>query len=613
MCGICGLVNFNDRSGSEEQVSIMLKTLRHRGPDDEGKFFGDNIAIGFVRLSIIDLTNDGHQPMFSEDGNLVMVFNGEIYNYIELRDELISTGHNFKSKSDSEVLLKAYIEWGEDCLNKFNGMWSFAIYDRKEKKIFAARDRYGIKPFYYYTDNNCFIFCSEIPPILKVLPDPPVPDDQAVYDFLVYNRTDHSQKTFFKDIVKLQHGHSLSLSDNGTLKIRKWYDLKASLKEPFASPEEFREMLVSSIKMRLRSDVPVGVCLSGGLDSSSIVSILLNDFQKKDLCTFSAVYNHGQHGDESEYIAEYKGILKNSFFINPSAETLHRDLNEFVHAQGEPVPTASPYAQFLVMKLAGEKVVVTLDGQGADEVIAGYHYFFGVFFKELLLKGNYLKLVKEVFSYLRTHHSTYALKTFAFYLISAGLKSGFRQRGINYLNPNFRLKYRYNNPLEKSLYSPGTLQESLLEHFEYKLEHLLKWEDRNSMHHSLEARVPFLDYRIVERSLSLPVDCLINKGTTKVILREAMKGILPEKIRIRQDKIGFGVPQNEWLKSEAFRGLINDLLSSESFKNRKIIDATKAAKIYKNYLDGRTDASREVWKWISLELWYRAFIDNKNP
>jgi asparagine synthase (glutamine-hydrolysing) len=288
-------------------------------------------------------------------------------------------GMHFSSNSDTEVLLNSYIYWGEDCLNHFNGMWAFFIYDRHQKRVFASRDRFGIKPFYYIQTEKFLAFASEIPPLLSIIEGRPEPDYKSIFDYLVFNRTDQSERTFFSNIKKLQHGHCFSFDlkteSNSNICFRKWYDLREKVSNAigFQEPDEFRQLLTSSIALRLRSDVPVGVCLSGGLDSSSIVSLLLKVFDKTDLNTFSAIYNDGQVGDEKEFINEYKDSVQNMFFTTPDATTLGDDLIQFVNAHAEPIPTTSPYAQFKVMKLAREKVVVTLDGQGADEELAGYH------------------------------------------------------------------------------------------------------------------------------------------------------------------------------------------------------------------------------------------------
>lgn len=616
MCGICGIIQFDQQPVREVPIRKMMRIMKHRGPDDEGVFIERNVGLGFVRLSIIDLSKAGNQPMVSNDERYMIVFNGEIYNYIEIRKELKLKGYTFKTNSDTEVLLSAYMEWGEGCLHRFNGMWAFVIYDRSEKKIFAARDRFGIKPFYYLQTDNYFAFASEIPPLLSLLERRPNPDNQSIFDYLVFNRTDQMENTFFKEIKKLQHGHSFDIQlteDRGQkaeVRIKKWYDLRSNLREPFQSPEEFREMLSSAVGLRLRSDVPVGVCLSGGLDSSSIVSILLKDFNKKDLNTFSAVYEKGQIGDETEYINEFKPFLKNMFFATPTAETLHTDLAGFVRAHAEPIPSTSPYAQFKVMELAKGKVVVTLDGQGADEELAGYHYFFGFFFKDLLKHGRLGKLSIELFQYLLKHHSFYGLKTFLYFLLPEKSKTRLRVNEKGYLNQEFVEKYQGGNSIAGNLYNSGSLHDALLDHFEYKLEHLLKWEDRNSMWFSLEARVPFLDYRLVEKTLATSGDLIIKNGMTKHLLRESMKGVLSEKIRMRRDKVGFDTPQDEWFKKPVWRNMVSEILNSSSFASRGIINPAEAMKTHNAHLSGKINASKEIWKWIHLELWHREFIDS---
>lgn len=282
-----------------------------------------------------------------------------------------------------------------------------------------------------------------------------------------------------------------------------------SITEGFKSPDEFRELFSSAVGLRLRSDVPVGVCLSGGLDSSSIVSVLLQDYNKKDLNTFSAVYNKGQHGDETEFIQEYRSLLKNMFFTTPDAKTLENDFLQFVKAQGEPIAGTSPYAQYKVMKLAKDHVVVTLDGQGADEYLAGYHYFFGFFFKDLLKHGRLGKLSTEIYYYLLKHRSLFGIKSFGYFLLPESLRTKARASEKGYINNDFVNKYKDGNSIAGNLYGSDSLHDALLDHFEYKLEHLLKWEDRNSMRFSLEARVPFLDYRLVEKALATSSEMII--------------------------------------------------------------------------------------------------------
>jgi len=610
MCGICGIINFNQQPVQEAKIRRMMHLQKHRGPDDEGIFLDYNIGLGFVRLSILDLSPAGHQPMFSHDERYVVVFNGEIFNYIELRDELRTKGYHFKTNTDTEVLLAAYQYWGKECLDRFNGMWAFVIYDTIDKSVFASRDRYGIKPFYYYTTEEFFAFASEITALLTLLPGKPNPNNQAIFDYLVFNRTDQTDSTFFQEIKKLQHGNKLTIIDSN-LKIERWYYLRERIKntEGFQDPEEFRDLLSSSIGLRLRSDVPVGVCLSGGLDSSSIVSILMKDYQKYDLQTFSAVYYEGQYGHEAEFINEYNSELHNMFFTTPDADSLYSDLMNFIKAHAEPLPSTGPYAQYKVMECAKNNVVVTLDGQGADELLGGYHYFFGFLFKELLVNGKLGKLSSEIFNYFINHRSIYGLKTFIYFLLPEKLRTEARVQEKGYLNRQFAAANKLNNTITGNLYGATSLKDSLLDHFEYKLEHLLKWEDRNSMWFSLESRVPFLDYRLVEKALATSSDKIIHKGITKHILREAMKDIVPVKIRLRKDKMGFGTPQDEWFKTSTWKAIIKDILESKSFQGRSIINRETAINKYHQHLIGKTNISKEIWKWINLELWFREFIN----
>jgi asparagine synthase (glutamine-hydrolysing) len=607
MCGIAGIVSFNGKNVSNDEIQLMMAQMNHRGPDDKGQFIENNIGLGHLRLSIIDLSSDGHQPMFSDDSRYVIVYNGEIYNYIELRKEL-SKRFTFRSKTDTEVLINAYRNWGINCLNHLNGMFAFAIYDRKHKSFFIARDRFGIKPFYYYLDKDRFIFASEIPALLAVLNERPLPDKVSIFDYLMFNRTDHNDSSFFSGVKKLQHGHYLEIIHN-KVNIFRWYDLSERIGIPFSSPSEFKETLSSSIKLRLRSDVPIGVCLSGGLDSSSIVSILLNDYNKSELNTFSAVFPNSKTVDESVYINEYQNELRNMHFVKPSGETLYNDLPSFLRAHAEPVPSTSMYAQYKVMELAKDNVVVTLDGQGADEQLAGYHYFFGIYFKYLLMNIKLKKFINEIMHYIALHRSTYGIQMLLYFLLPNTLKSMVAFNKRRYINKSFFDENRDLSSIVDNIYSSKSINNGLLDHFEYKLEHLLKWEDRNSMWFSLEARVPFLDHRLVEKSLSMPDDMFIDKGYTKQILRKSLDNILPEKIRNRKDKIGFLTDEDQWFRSQPFKEYINDILHSRSFIERGYIDHEKAIKIYGKHLNGSVNASREIWKWINLELWFQHYID----
>lgn len=604
------MVNLKTSPVEYKTLSVMMSSMKHRGPDDEGVFIENGIGLGFVRLSILDLSPAGHQPMFSHDGKNVIVYNGEIFNYLEIKKELNEKGYLFRTGTDTEVLLAAYQEWGEKCLDKFNGMWAFAIYNRIEKTIFISRDRYGIKPLYYYSCDDYFVFASEIIPLLKIIKHKPSVNNQAIFDFLVFNRTDQYTTTMFDGIMKLRHGCNMKVDKSGT-SISEWYNLNQHVKDTtrFRSPEEFRYLLSESIALRLRSDVPVGICLSGGLDSSSIASILIKDYNKAEIKTFSSVYGCGQTGDESVYINQFKNILPNMYFTTPDASTLLSDLTDYIRLHTEPVSDTGVYAQYKVMELAYGKVVVTLDGQGADEILAGYHYFFGNYFRELLRKKRIGKLSWELMFYILRHKSLFGLGSLMFNLISPAARTKVKYLEKRYLDSDFVATYKRGSYIAEDLYSADSLQAALLNHFEHKLEHLLKWEDKNSMRFSIEARMPFLDHRLVERTLALPADEIIKNGMTKYFLREAMKNTVPEEIRTRRDKIGFGTPNEDWFRTKPFRKNILELLHSEKLTARKIINPEKAMKIYTDHLNMKVNAAREIWKWINLEIWFREFVD----
>lgn len=609
MCGICGTVNFDKNPVNEQVIRSMMQKIKHRGPNDDGVFIENNIGFGFVRLSIIDLSSAGHQPMRDNSERYTIAFNGEIYNYIELREELKTLGVEFRTQTDTEVLLASYIHYGEACLHKLNGMFAFAIYDNVTKQIFAARDRFGVKPFYYFQTENSFYFASEIPALLVVSNKKMEANNPVIADYLTFNRTDQTNETFFKNIFKLQHGHSLKITDN-TVSISKWYDLPNRVATLKGDENTYRTLLTDAVKLRLRSDVPVGVCLSGGLDSSAITSIISRELNRPDVNTFSAVYSSDNKVDESKFINLYKTELTNMHSVVPTPDLLLENIEHFINVHAEPIPTTSPFAQYCVMQLAQKNVTVTLDGQGADEQLGGYHYFFGFYFKDLFKNFKWIRLFKELISYYKVHKSTYAFKTFVYFLLPAKLKSSTRVNEMSCLHPEFEKKNASaESKIVNDLYASKSLHEALLNHFEFKLEHLLKWNDRNSMAFSIESRTPFLDYRLVEYSLSVEPEQIIRNGVTKHILRAAMKGILPEEIRMRQDKIGFATPQDEWFRTEKFKTFISEILNSESFKSRKIIDANKALGLYEKHVHGEINISKDIWKWIHLELWFRNFID----
>jgi asparagine synthase (glutamine-hydrolysing) len=607
MCGVSGIINFNGKQVEEEQLKVMMKKIKHRGPDDEGTYIDKNVGLGFVRLSILDLSIAGHQPMNSSDGRYVIIYNGEVYNYVEIRDELKSK-YTFKTGTDTEVILTAYLEWGEKCLDKFNGMFAIVIYDTLQRELFIARDRFGIKPLYYYQDDERFYFASEIKAILPLL-QTKTANDQIILDYIIYNRTDHTNQTFFSNIIKLEHGHYLKIKNN-KITSTCWYDLEEKVANTSYKNENYLELLTDAVRLILRSDVPVGVSLSGGLDSSSVTSLLLKKIGVKDLQTFSAVYDKSEPTDESKFIDLYRNEIKGMHFVSPSAETFKNDYVDFVDSHNEPVSDVGPYIQYKVMQLAKKYVTVTIDGQGADEQLGGYHNFFGAYYKELFYKMKFGSLVKENYHYLKKHRSMEGIKYMMYYMMPAKIKEKYSKNIFEGINDEFFRENFQNSSIVKDLYHPNDLVASSMQHFNFKLEHLLKWDDLNAMHFSVESRVPFLDHRLVEKTLSLPSDQIIKNGQTKAILRESMKGILPEEIRTRIDKKGFSNPRDKWFKTKEFQEIIQSILHSKKFNDLGYFDLSVCEKKYQMHLDGKKDHSRDIWKWINLSTWHERFIEN---
>lgn len=633
MCGIVGSLDFSgDGSRHANLVRAMVNILRHRGPDDEGFYTDGPIHFGFRRLSILDLSPAGHQPMASDDGRYHVIFNGEIYNYLELREELKRHGHVFHTGSDTEVILKAYGMWGPDCVERFNGMWGLAIWDSKEQTLFCSRDRFGVKPFYYTVDGRRFLFASEIKALLADRTIARRPNMHRVYDYLVYGYLDHTDETFFLDIKQLPPAHSLTINAAGHMKIFRHWDLDIQRSTTYANPQEyadrFLELFRDSIRLRLRSDVAVGTCLSGGLDSSAIVCIV-NDFLRQEKLanigdrqkTFSAAYEE-KEADEREYSQEV--VAKTGaaqFLIFPTSDDVRRDLDRVVYHQDEPFGSTSIFAQWYVMKRAHEEgMKVMLDGQGGDESLAGYDGYFGPHIASLLTRLRLLSVNRELRSWQRNHGlptSNYlyhvmvgvVMKLMPSSLARLAIRAG-KADGSLYLLPEFISRYSSAPPrLSNSYRDP--LKNELHRVLRIGLPALLHYEDRNSMAWSIEARVPFLDYRLVEYLFSIPNEQKIHDGTTKVVLRRAMKGILPEKVRMRQNKYGFNTPEVKWLKQ--LEPIASSVLTSRSFADRGIFTTEHVQKYFQQVLAGerpRFVQSPIVWRWINLELWWREFIDH---
>jgi len=640
MCGIAGIVHLDNTKVDPCILKNMADTISHRGPDDEKFLFFDrkkkralllrrdekpdiNSTLGFahLRLSIIDLSSEAAQPMSDSQQRYWIIHNGEVFNYIELRQELIRKGYRFRSQSDTEVILYAYIEWGENCLTHFNGMWAFVIYDSHKKKLFGARDRFGIKPFFYTGDSSTFAFASEIKALLQLPAIKRQPYLPAIKDYLYHSRVDTSRYTFFEDIFQLEPGFcfSLDLHRDSAPRLKKWWDIRRNLSDPPLkindAADSFRALLLDSIKIRLRSDVPIGICLSGGLDSSAIVSLSNPFLEKGSLRTFSIV-QPGHPFDETYYIdrliSHFKVLGKKKAI---DGNDLMRDLMRLIKSHDEPFTSTSMYAQWKVFEMAKNcGVTVTLDGQGADESLGGYPYFKPVFWGELLKNRYFLTLLRE----LRADSQS-PLK---FLENSAMLFSGFlSHRTMIQLaklkSPQYSTHW-INNDIFKNVSLPhaslpkffsSQLNQRLYEVFAYDgLPALLRYADRNSMAHSLESRMPFLDYRLVSYLFSLPSCFKIRDGFTKYIMRKALREDVPSYILQRRDKVPFLTSEALWFRQE-MKGLIQNLLHSDSFLSRAYIIPRRVQSLYQKHVNREVDASRPLWRIINLELWLRQYMD----
>lgn len=606
MCGICGIINFNGQPVREEPIRKMMHAMKHRGPDDNGIFINDNAGLGFVRLSILDLSAAGHQPMISHDGRFVIVFNGEVYNYIELRKELKSK-YDFITGTDTEVVLASFQEWGPSCLDKFNGMWAFAIYNVTSGEIFCARDRFGIKPFYYHLSDQQFLFASDIPSIISVSQSTVSANDQVIFDYLAFSRTDQNESTFFEQIKKMPHGYYCRFNTNNKkVKFTRWYSLPDATRTPVADPHELKGLIKSAIELRMRSDVPVGVSLSGGIDSSSIVGMLTKKMGHTELYTFSSVYHENHRANEKSKIDLVK--LKNSKFVYPTAAGFISDLEDLLTAHSEPFSTSAIYAQYKVMQLANKYVTVLLDGQGADEYFAGYPYFHGFYYKGLLRSFRLFKIATESVYFLKKHKNFSNIKYLAYFLSPPFMKRKRSRRESFFLNQDFYDKFIFSSDILNNLYNSKNLKNAIENHFEYKLEHLLKWEDRNSMHFSIESRVPFLDFRLVESVCNSPEDTRIHKGTLKYMLRQSMVDLVPREILNNKVKIGYATPEDLWFRSIEFRQYISQFMSSSKFLSKKYVNIDSMNNIITKHLECKGNYSGEIWRWLNLEMWLRKYF-----
>lgn len=518
-----------------------------------GTYTSEHCILGHRRLAIIDLSKDGHQPFSSEDNRYQLIYNGEIYNYIELRAELEGLGWRFRTRTDTEVLLKAYQQFGEACLSKFNGMFAFVLYDSWNETLFLARDRLGIKPLYYLILGPRFYFASEVKALTIIPRFNASMNQQSLFDYLVFNRTDIHDETFLQEIRRLPKGHWATLDQTG-LRMRQWWNPEEYLfnppgHDPGHIAREIEEIMVSSVRLRMRSDVPVGSCLSGGLDSSILIGILYHHLDVRDgYQTFTASFP-GHPIDETRYV----DLLKKRFpFKNmrtfPTAQTALSRLKDFVYANDDPTTSPSFYSQYEVMRLAREHgVTVLLDGQGGDENFAGYHYFHGFNLYGLFRERRWAPFVLELLRSLIRRQDRSAYQTFLFQILPHRVRERLLLKTVPYIQPDFFYEYIEKSRVYTGFFDAPNLNYSIARHFQYKLEHLLRMEDRNSMAFSLEARVPYLDYRLVEYLLGVSGEWKIRKGETKFLQKKALGHYTARDILERRDKIGFGTPGEEWM------------------------------------------------------------------
>ncbi|MBS1652574.1 MAG: asparagine synthase (glutamine-hydrolyzing) [Bacteroidetes bacterium] len=554
MCGIAGILKFNNEPVTVQELKSMTDIIIHRGPDGEGQWINQklNIGLGHRRLSIIDLSENAKQPMHYANCRYSITFNGEIYNYIELKEGLKKKGFTFNSDSDTEVLLALYHFKKEECLQDIDGMFAFAIWDEVEQVLFCARDRFGEKPFHYYYDNNKFVFASEIKQFWQAGIEKNI-NSEKLLNYIqngIIDEENNITKTFYKNILRLDAAHYLRITSGNTISINKYWSINTStpvfLGTIECAAENFLDLFKNSIRLRLRSDVPVGSSLSGGLDSSSIV-MLIDALKGNEIKqnTFSARFK-GFAKDEGKHIEEVVKACKNVLvhYTWPDKDYFEKAFNKVTYHQDEPYGSASIVAQYAVMEIAKQNnVTVLLDGQGADEQLGGYSPYYKLYLDELFLYNQRL---------FKTEFKAY---------------QAFHQESNNYTPITETLRMKLGRYRRKLLNQPlpykNNLKNALTQHTTHcGLKELLRYADRNSMAHSREVRLPFLSHKLVEFIFSLPDEYKLNNGWTKFILRKAMDNILPNSICWRVDKIGYEPPQNDWLKNEKYKTEIDRVVKA---------------------------------------------------
>jgi asparagine synthase (glutamine-hydrolysing) len=625
MCGIVGLVNKDGSPVDASLLSRMSEKISHRGPDEEGHLIEGNIGFYHKRLSIIDLVS-GRQPMTA--GPATIVFNGEIYNYLELRESLKREGNAFVTNSDTEVLLHMYLQYGPDCVRRLNGMFAFLIYDRRQKTILAARDHFGIKPLYYYADDKYLMCASEIKALLVHPAVKRDPNFDAIQEYLIFQYV-LSGETFFKGIRKIFPGHYqvFDLVTSEVRSIKYWepdFTVDTSHTQKYFV-ERLRELLEDTVKLQLRSDVPVGTYLSGGIDSSLITALAARN-SSQELKTFTGAFKEGPRFDETPYAREVVSASGAQMFeVIPREDEFIELLPKLVYHMDEPAAGPGIFPQYMVSRLASREVKVVLGGQGGDEIFGGYTRYV-IAYLEQALKGAIfetndegehivslrsilpnLPFIREYVPMLRRFWEEDLFEPMDqryFRLIN-------RTAGdMSFLTDDFRESFRQErifSLFQKTFNDPNTLSYyNKMVHFDMvaNLPSLLQVEDRVTMAVSLESRVPLLDYRIVELVASVPPAIKFRGGEMKYLLKKAVRDVLPRKVLKRKDKMGFPVPLHLWARNRV-RGYISDILLSSVCRNRGLFSPDQIKKL----IDREEEYGRRLWGILNLELWFRTFMD----
>jgi asparagine synthase (glutamine-hydrolysing) len=638
MCGIAGIVGFDRTTINSQLLKSLSDTLSDRGPDDVGflgwsgttpvqvsrhpeAVEGNRLSLVHRRLSILDLTSSGWQPMATPDGRYYITFNGEIYNYLELQIQLKALGHQFRSHSDTEVLLAAYAQWGVKAFTDLVGMFAFAILDTKERKLILTRDYFGIKPLYYTHYRDGFAFASEIKALLNLPGVNRQVNPQRLYDYLRSGRTDYGSQTLFADIVQLPPAHYLEISlDNPRqTQLVKYWQLDLNQRSDLSfqeATEQLRELFLDNIRLHLRSDVPVGAALSGGIDSSAI-AMAMYYLQGKDLQlhTFSYIADDPVLSEEKwvDLVGQEAGAFVHK--VQPQPDELVADLEHLIHLQDEPFGSTSIYAQYRVFHKAKEVgIKVMLDGQGADELLGGYRPYVAARLASLLSQGQWGKATQfwQKASQLPDTGKLSLLVRSGGLLLPPSLQSSARrlvgkEQIPSWLNANWLIKNGAMPKLSGQRSSPEVLREELYQAFvATSLPMLLRYEDRNSMAHSIESRVPFLTPALVNFVFSLPEEFIIKSdGTSKAIFRQAMRGIVPDAILNRRDKIGFATPEQRWLTT--LRPWVEQVLHSEVAAQIPALNLNVVKTELQAVLDGQKLFDFRVWRWVNLIRWAERF------